>query len=44
MPWIYLRTKNLPSTAKRELVMIFIDLFWRPIGERKGVSHPESKV
>ena len=44
MPWIYLKIKNLPSNAKQELVIIFIDLFWRSIGEHEGVSHPESEV
>ena len=29
---------------KQGLVMIFVDLFWRSIGEHKGVSHPESEV
>ena len=38
------KDKNLPSTAEQELVMIFKDLFWISIGERKGVSHPESEV
>ena len=37
------KDKILPSTAEQELVMIFIDLFWRSIGERKGVSHPKSE-
>ena len=38
------KNENLPSTTKQELVMIFVDLFWRSIGDRKGVSHPESEV
>ena len=40
MPWIYLKNKNLPSTVKQDLVIIFIDLFWKSIGEHEGVSHP----
>jgi len=38
------KNKNLPSTAKKELVTIFIDLFWGSIGEHEGVSHPKSGV
>ena len=38
------KNKNIPSTTKLRLVMIFVDLFWRSIGEHKGVSHPESEV
>ena len=38
------KNKNLPSTVKQELVMTFVELFWRPIGEHKGVSHPKSEI
>ena len=38
------KNKNLPSTTKQELIIIFIDLFWRSIGEHEGISHPESEV
>ena len=41
---LFKNKKNLPSTAKQELVMTFVELFWRLIGERKGVSHPKSEV
>ena len=41
---LFKNKKNLPSTAKQELVIIFIDLFWRSIGEHEGVSHPEFEV
>ena len=44
MPWIYLKNKNLPSTAKQDLVIIFINLFWKSIGEYEGVSHLEFEV
>ena len=38
------KNKNLPSTMKHELVLIFIDLFWGSIGEHEGVSRLESEV
>ena len=38
------KNKNLPSTAKKELVIIFIYLFLGSIGEHEGVSHPDPEV
>ena len=44
MSWVYFKNKSLPSTAKQEPNINFINLFWGSIGEHEGVSHPESDV
>ena len=45
MSWVYLKKqKNHSKYYEAGLVIIFIDLFWRSIGEHEGFSHPESEV